>query len=200
MRTAEDVAVTRDVEAVVIPAGNRILIPEGVTVTITQSLGGSYTVITPQGYMARVDGRDADALGKEPTPAPAAPDAAAAPASASAGEGSSPPPAADGAELERRIWDELRTIFDPEIPVNVVDLGLIYGCDLEPGERGGVRVNIRMTMTAPGCGMGDILKGDAEEKIRTLPGVSDAQVEIVWDPPWDMSRMSEAARLELGFG
>ncbi len=195
MRHSEDVEITRDVEAVVIPAGNRILIPEGVTVTITQSLGGSYTVITPQGYMARVDGRDADALGKEPTAAPA-PAAAAKPAE-SANGGS--PAAVDAAELEKAIWDELRTIFDPEIPVNVVDLGLIYECKVAPAGHGS-SVEIAMTMTAPGCGMGDVLRGEAEDKISRLPGVDDVRVDIVWDPPWDMSRMTEAARLELGFG
>jgi len=193
MQRSGEVEITRDVEAVVIPAGNRILIPEGVTVTITQSLGGSYTVITPQGYMARVDGRDADALGLE---------AASAPAAASKPVGSdngSAPAAVDTAAVEKAVWDELRSIFDPEIPVNVVDLGLIYECKVVPGERGAA-VEVAMTMTAPGCGMGDVLRGEAEDKIRRLPGVDDVRVDIVWDPPWDMSRMSDAARLELGFG
>ncbi len=196
MRRSEDVQVTRDVEAVVIPAGNRILIPEGVTVTITQSLGGSFTVITPQGYMARVDGRDADALGKEP----AAPEPAPEPAAAGPEDGEAPaPPAGERARVEAAVWDQLRTIYDPEIPVNIVDLGLIYECAVtEAG--GGLRVEIKMSMTAPGCGMGDVLRGEAEDKIRRLSGVTDARVDIVWDPPWDMSRMSEAARLELGFG
>jgi probable FeS assembly SUF system protein SufT len=194
MRRSEEVEITRDVEAVVIPAGNRILIPEGVTVTITQSLGGSYTVITPQGYMARVDGRDADALGLEPAPAPAA-----APSKPVGSGNGSVPAAVDTAEIEKAVWDELRTIFDPEIPVNVVDLGLIYECKVHAGERG-AEVEVAMTMTAPGCGMGDVLRGEAEDKIRRLPGVEDVRVDIVWDPPWDMSRMSEAARLELGFG
>ena len=195
MRQSEDVEIARDVEAVVIPAGNRILIPEGVTVTITQSLGGSYTVITPQGYMARVDGRDADALGKAPTAAPAA----AAPARTAEPADGGSPVAVDAAAVEKAIWDELRTIFDPEIPVNVVDLGLIYECKVLPAGHG-ASVEIAMTMTAPGCGMGDVLRGEAEEKISRLPGVDDVRVDIVWDPPWDMSRMTEAARLELGFG
>jgi probable FeS assembly SUF system protein SufT len=182
----EEVTILRDVEAVVIPAGHRILIPEGVSVTITQALGGHCTVITPHGYLARVAGQDADALGKEPLAAePAAPAAAGAPPS--------------GEPLEAQVWDQLRTVYDPEIPVNIVDLGLVYGCRLTPEDKG-ARVEVEMTMTAPGCGMGDVLKVEAEEKILGLPGVSSARVEIVWDPPWDQSRMSEAARLELGFG
>jgi probable FeS assembly SUF system protein SufT len=184
VRMSEDAKVTRDVEATVIPAGNRILIPEGVTVTITQSLGGAYTVITPQGYMARVDGRDADALGKEVEAAPAAPCPDGRPC--------------DREAVERGVWDQLRRVYDPEIPVNIVDLGLIYGCTLAEVERG-FRVEVQMTMTAPGCGMGDVLKADAESRIRTVAGVDEAIVEIVWDPPWDQSRMSESARLELGF-
>ena len=179
MRSSEDARVTRDVEATVIPAGNRILIPEGVTVTITQSLGGAYTVITPQGYMARVDGRDADALGKEVESAPAAPCPDGRPC--------------DRETVERGVWDQLKKVYDPEIPVNIVDLGLIYGCVLTELERG-FRVEVQMTMTAPGCGMGDVLKADAESRIRTVAGVDEAIVEIVWDPPWDQSRMSEPAR------
>jgi probable FeS assembly SUF system protein SufT len=186
MTHREEIIVSRDVEAVVIPAGDRILIPEGVPVTLTQSLGGSYTVITPQGYMARVAGKDADALGKpvvEESPEPAA--APGAPVTADA--------------LQEQIWDQLRQVYDPEIPINIVDLGLVYTCEVLPVE-GGYRVSLGMTMTAPGCGMGDVLKADAEERIRSLAGVKDVQAEIVWDPPWDQSRMSEAARLELGFG
>ncbi len=184
MRESEDVKVVRDLEATVIPAGNRILIPEGVTVTITQSLGGAYTVITPQGYMARVDGRDADALGKVAAAPPAAPCPDGRPC--------------DRETVEREVWEQLKMVYDPEIPVNIVDLGLIYGCTLSERERGFL-VEVQMTMTAPGCGMGDVLKADAESRIRTVPGVAEAVVEIVWDPPWDQSRMSDAARLELGF-
>jgi probable FeS assembly SUF system protein SufT len=187
MKTMEEVMTTRDVEAVVIPAGDRILIPEGVPVTITQALGGSYTVVTPHGYMARIAAADADAIGK-----PVAGGGEDAKGSPSTG-------AAPGKPVEDRVWDELRTVYDPEIPVNIVDLGLIYACRVTEGESG-ARVEVEMTMTAPGCGMGDVLKAEAEEKIHSVPGVSDVQVEIVWDPPWDQSRMSEAARLELGFG
>ena len=185
----EEVTVRRDVEAVVIPAGNLIMIPEGTTVQITQSLGGSYTVITPHGFLARVSGQDADALGKEPV-ADAKPPAAAA---------SSGAPPSDSKVVEEQVWNELRQVYDPEIPINVVDLGLIYGCKLE-ADSSGYQVQVEMTMTAPGCGMGDVLKADAEDRIRNVAGVSSVHVEIVWDPPWDQGRMSEAARLELGFG
>ena len=186
MRMMEEVTTSRDVEAVVVPAGNRVLIPEGVEVTITQSLGGSYTVVTPQGYMARISAADADALGKKLPASPPAP----------TGEGQGP---ADRETLETQVWDQLKSIYDPEIPINIVDLGLIYKCELVE-EDGKHRVAVDMTMTAPGCGMGDVLKVEAEEKICALPGISGCAVEIVWDPPWDQSRMSEAARLELGFG
>ena len=186
MREHQNVTVIRDVEAVLIPAGDKVLIPEGVTVTITQSLGGSYTVVTPHGNLARISGRDADALGLRPTHE--------APPAASPGE-----PASDANTLRAGVMDQLRQIYDPEIPINIVDLGLIYGCDLAP-EGAGHRVEIQMTMTAPGCGMGDVLKVEAEDRVRGLPGVSDVRVEIVWEPAWDQSRMSEAARLELGFG
>jgi probable FeS assembly SUF system protein SufT len=134
--------------------------------------------------MARVDGRDADALGKEVEATPAAPCADGRPC--------------DRETVERGVWEQLKQVYDPEIPVNIVDLGLIYGCTLTEAERG-FRVEIQMTMTAPGCGMGDVLKADAESRVRSVPGVDDALVEIVWDPPWDQSRMSEPARLELGF-
>jgi probable FeS assembly SUF system protein SufT len=101
--------------------------------------------------------------------------------------------------IEEQVWEQLRMVYDPEIPINIVDLGLIYECNLVPEEKG-VRVEIKMTMTAPGCGMGDVLKVEAEDRVKSVPGVSNAHAEIVWDPPWDQSRMSDAARLELGFG
>ena len=108
-------------------------------------------------------------------------------------------PPSDSKGVEENVWNELRQVYDPEIPINIVDLGLIYTCKLEP-DPSGYRVAIDMTMTAPGCGMGDVLKADAEDRIRSVAGVSSVHVEIVWDPPWDQSRMSDAARLELGFG
>jgi len=186
MNMQQDIIVTRDVDAVLIPAGNRVLVPEGVTVRIMQSLGGSYTILTPHGQLARISGKDADALGL----APVAETAAAKSTDVSASEDA----VRDG------VMDELKQVFDPEIPVNIVDLGLVYGCDLKPAEGGGYTVEIQMTMTAPGCGMGDVLKVEAEDRVRGVPGVKDAHVEIVWEPAWDQTRMSEAARLELGFG
>ena len=183
----QEIQVSRDVDAVLIPAGNRVLIPEGVTVVITQSLGGSYTVLTPHGQLARISGKDADALGLTPVVESAGTKATA---TADVSEGA----------VREGVMAELKQIFDPEIPVNIVDLGLVYTCDLKPADGGGYNVEIHMTMTAPGCGMGDVLKVEAEDRARTVPGVKDAHVEIVWEPAWDQPRMSEAARLELGFG
>jgi probable FeS assembly SUF system protein SufT len=186
MRGNEEITVVRDVEATLIPAGNKVMIPEGVSVTLTQALGGSYTVVTPHGFLARIEGKDADALGKTAPPA-----TEGEPASSGAAPGSS--------GIEAAVWEQLRLIYDPEIPINIVDLGLIYACRIHP-EGDGARVEIEMTMTAPGCGMGDVLRAEAEDRIGRIPGVSGTRVDIVWDPPWDQSRMSEAARLELGFG
>ena len=183
----QEITVSREVDAILIPAGTRVLIPEGVTVVLTQSLGGSYTLLTPHGQLARIAGKDADALGLTP---------AAETGTARTAD------AEDLSEASVRdsVMAELKQIFDPEIPVNIVDLGLVYTCDLKPAEGGGYTVEIRMTMTAPGCGMGDVLKVEAEDRARTVPGVKDAHVEIVWEPAWDQTRMSDAARLELGFG
>lgn len=187
MNMQQDIKVSRDVEAVLIPAGNRVLVPEGVTVRIMQSLGGSYTVLTPHGQLARISGKDADALGLAPAPESAAPKESGV---------------ADGSEeaVREAVMGELKQVFDPEIPVNIVDLGLVYACDLRQVEGGGYAVDIQMTMTAPGCGMGDVLKVEAEDRVRGVPAVKDVHVEIVWEPAWDQTRMSEAARLELGFG
>ena len=189
MTSREEVTVTRDVKAVIIPAGNEILIPEGITVVITQTLGGSFTVITPHGYLARISGEDADALGKDPVEEK--------PAAETDGERDNV--LIDAKAVEAEVWEQLRMVYDPEIPINIVDLGLIYECELVPEEKG-IRVKLKMTMTAPGCGMGDVLKADSEERVLGIRGVVGAEAEIVWDPPWDQSRMSDAARLELGFG
>ena len=183
----QDIKVTRDVEAVLIPAGNRVLIPEGVTVRVMQSLGGSHTVLTPHGQLARISGKDADALGMTPV-------AESAATKAASDSGGSEDVVREG------VMAELKKVFDPEIPVNIVDLGLVYACDLKPADGGGYTVEIQMTMTAPGCGMGDVLKVEAEDRVRRVPGVKDVHAEIVWEPAWDQTRMSEAARLELGFG
>jgi len=173
------ITLSREVEATQIPNGWRLKLPAGSTVRITQSLGGSYTVTTDIGYMVRVDAKDADALGITA----AEPQAAAA--------------ATPGEFNEQAVWEQMKQVYDPEIPVNVVDLGLIYGCEIKDVE-GGKRLEVKMSMTAPGCGMGDILKGDVHNKLARLPGVKEVQVDIVFEPPWNPGMMSEAARLKLG--
>jgi len=184
MRESEPIALLRDVEVVEIPAGTRSLLPAGTHVLLTQTLGGNYTVMTVDGYLFRIDGRDADALGKDVR---AVDPRLAAPAGAVAGP-------VDIALVQ----DQLRTVYDPEIPVNIMDLGLVYRCEAVPIAGGGNRIEIDMTMTAPGCGMGEFLKQDVEEKLHAVPGVSEVQVNIVWEPLWDREMMSEAARLQLG--
>jgi probable FeS assembly SUF system protein SufT len=172
------IVLARDCEATRIPSGASAVLPAGTRVTITQTLGGHFTVTTEDGALLRIADKDADALGE----------AAAAPA-----------PMVEGPFEEERVWEQLRTVFDPEIPVNLVDLGLIYRCQAVPLLDGGHRVEIDMSMTAPGCGMGDVLKEDVRRKVQGVPGVREVAVEVVWDPPWDASRMSDAARLQLGW-
>jgi len=183
MSVAQLIKLTRPVQVTAIPSGEQGMLPPDAEVRITQSLGGAYTVMTNHGYMYRVDVKDADALGITPDPNKEK----AAQQTAPAGEFS-----------EQNVWQQLKTVFDPEIPVNVVDLGLIYGCDISPLEDGGKKIDVKMTMTAPGCGMGNVLKADVESKLSGLPGVKQVQVEVVFDPPWTPVRMSEAARLQLG--
>jgi probable FeS assembly SUF system protein SufT len=178
MQMRKEATVSREVAAREIPSGTPITLRVGDPVVITQSLGGSYTVMTPVGFLARIDGKDADAIG-EPV----------AIADAAAQEGKSP---------EELAWDQLRTCFDPEIPVNIVDLGLVYGCTLTPLSEGGNRIDVKFTLTAPGCGMGDVLREDIKGKLLTIPGVKDADVQVVFDPPWGMQMMSDAAKLQLG--
>lgn len=177
---SEPISLARDCPAILIPSGRPVTLPKGSTVSVVQTLGGSYTVRTDRGWLARIGDHDADALGYE--------------GSERCDERTRGPERFD---LEAVI-EQLRGVYDPEIPINVVDLGLIYGCDAYEAP-GGQRVEIKMSMTAPGCGMGDVLKADAEARVRTIPGVAEVDVELVWDPPWTMARMSEAARLELGF-
>jgi probable FeS assembly SUF system protein SufT len=165
-----------------IPSGERVLLNQGTEVRITQSLGGCHTVMGV-GVMARIDGKDADALGlaaEAPVPEPGA---------------QAPAP---GPLDEETVWQVLRTCYDPEIPVNVVDLGLIYDLNLQTLPTGKHQVTVKMTLTAPGCGMGDVLAKDVSHKIMELPGVAEANVELVWDPPWHQTMMTEAARLQLG--
>ena len=174
----------RNCPAVEIPSGRHVTLLEGEQVVLVQTLGGSFTIQSDQGYLARVAGADAAALGlDEPDPTIEVVDEVTV--------------ESEKFDLER-VMEELKTVFDPEIPINVVDLGLVYACDALPLADGTHRVEIKMSMTAPGCGMGDVLAEDARARVLALAGVSEVDVELVWDPPWDMSRMSEAARLELG--
>ena len=175
------VIVSRDIDATMIPAGTPVQIPQGTEVTITQALGGTYTVMGP-GLMARVSGKDADAIGfakDEPLKV-------------------TTPPEYTGPVKVDDVWEQLKSCYDPEIPVNIVDLGLVYDCQVTPLPEGGNRVDVKMTLTAPGCGMGGVIASDAEQKIRDVPGVADVHVEVVWDPIWNQSMMSDAARLQLG--
>jgi probable FeS assembly SUF system protein SufT len=178
-QTSDPFRLHRDCDAVMVPQGDRVSLPAGQVGYITQALGGSFTVYS-EGNLFRIAGIDADALGKEP---PAAIELAA--------------DAAD-ADVEKLVWEQLRTCFDPEIPVNIVELGLIYDCDLERMDDGQRKVNVRMTLTAPGCGMGEILVDDVRTKIEMIPTVIEADVDLVFDPPWNQTMMSEAARLETG--
>jgi len=179
---SERVELARDCEAVQIPAGHPVTLPKGTAAFITQSLGGSYTLQVPSyGGLFRIAANDADALGKEVVAAPA-------PA-----EG-----ATDGQSLEAQVWETLKTCYDPEIPVNVVDLGLVY--DMKISELGGGtnKVEVKMTLTAPGCGMGGHIAQDARMRLLELPGIEEADVEIVWDPPWSPQMISEEGRQLLG--
>ena len=178
MKMQKEVTTTREIEAREIPSGTKLMIPEGTPLAITQSLGGSYTVMTPYGSMVRIDGKDADAIGEDAV--------------------SSPEEAAGGKTTEELAWDQLRTCYDPEIPVNIVDLGLVYQCGATPLPEGGSKVEVRFTLTAPGCGMGDVLREDIKGKLLSLPDVKEADVQVLFDPPWNMSMMSEAAKLQLG--
>jgi probable FeS assembly SUF system protein SufT len=174
----EQVTLTRDCDAIQIPDGTPLTLSGGTPVVITQSLGGTYTVTTPYGQMARIDERDADALGKEAAPSP--------------GEST------ERGSLEEQVWGQLRKCYDPEIPVNIVDLGLVYDCQVEPRPDGRTKVAVKMTLTAPGCGMGDVLAQDVRRRLEEVSGVAEADVEVVFDPQWSMDMMSEAARLQLG--
>lgn len=177
----EEIIFSRNAEAIMIPSGEKVLVPKGAQATITQSLGGTYTLITDRGLMVRISGDEVEAIGKT-------------------SQASSEVKAEEltPEKLEEMVWDALKTCFDPEIPVNIVDLGLVYLCELEDAEDGGKNVKIKMTLTAPGCGMGPVLASDVKMKVENLSGVKNADVEVVFDPVWDRSMMSEAARLQLG--
>ena len=179
MNRTENITLKRDCAALSIPAGTPIILPQGTEVTVTQTLGGTYTVIGPGG-LARIDGRNADALGFE------------------AKSQGNKPAEPGGPVDEKAIWDQMKTCYDPEIPVNIVDLGLIYDCQITPRDEGGNKVHIKMTLTAPGCGMGPAIAQDVESRVGDVPGVAEVRVEVVWDPMWTQGMMSEAARLQLG--
>ena len=182
MHTGEKIALKRACRAIEIPSGFPYVIPENATVAIMQQLGGSYTVIAQDsGRMYRIEANDADALGL------------------STGAASQAPAAPQGELTEQMVRDELKNVYDPEIPVNVVDLGLIYSSIIQPHERGGHLIDVKMSMTAPGCGMGNVIKADVERRLLQLPNVTEVRVEVVFDPPWHPGLMSDAAKLQLGF-
>lgn len=175
----EAVTVQRDVRAVIVPAGIEVKLKAGQAGFITQALGGSFTLYI-EGNLFRIAGEDADAIGMQATKAPEL------------------PPGATEEDVRNLVWDQLKTCFDPEIPINVVDLGLIYSCNVAAAGEGLRKIDIQMTLTAPGCGMGEILVADVKEKLEVIPTVGEANVELVFDPPWDRSMMSESARLQTG--
>ena len=182
-RTDEPIELRRDCQVVAVPAGHTLILPQGTEVMITQSLGGSFTLLVPSyGGLFRLSNHDADAVGREPRPA-----------ETPAGSGE----ALSGEALEREVWQMLKTCFDPEIPVNIVDLGLIYDLQISTLS-GGARVDVKMTLTAQGCGMGTSIAADARNKILDLPGVVEADVLVVWDPPWTPEKISPEGRALLG--
>ncbi len=180
MQIGEMIELNRECKAIEIPSGLHRVLPAGTKVRISQYLGSGYTVLSEYGCMFRIDVVDSNALGLEPPPTASQVDT-------------------EGTFSEKLVWDQLKTVYDPEIPVNVVDLGLIYTCDVAPADQGGKKIDIKMSMTAPGCGMGNVLKADIEGKLSRLPEVKQVDVQVVFDPPWHPGLMSEAAKLQLGF-
>lgn len=175
----ERVELSRECEGVQVPAGNKMMLEKGLEAFITQSLGGTFTVQVPAyGGLFRIAGKDADALGKTPAEAGGA--------------------EMKATDLESMVWEQLKTCYDPEIPVNIVDLGLVYGMEVKDADDGTKKVEIKMTLTAQGCGMGASIAMDARHKIMTLPGVSEADVDLVWDPPWTPQMISPEGRERLG--
>ena len=176
---SELITVERDCEAILIPSGDPIKLIKGTHVRITQALGGDYTLFV-NGNLVKISGADADAIGKDPE------------------EKKSAVPTTTGEPVqEEQVWEQLRTVYDPEIPINIVELGLIYDLQIKD-QKEGSQVHLKMTLTAPGCGMGPAIAMDAEMKIRNIPSVKDVQVEIVWEPLWGREMMSDEAKLQLG--
>ena len=178
-RSSEPVHFERDCSAVMVPQGDSVTLPAGSYGYITQALGGSYTVFV-EGNLFRIAGKDGDAIGKEAPP------------------GLELPEGAGDEDVEKLVWEQLRTCFDPEIPFNIVDLGLIYEVDIKHLDDGRREVDVRMTLTAPGCGMGEVIANEVNEKVLNLPRVEECTVNLVFDPPWDRSMMTEEAKLALG--
>jgi probable FeS assembly SUF system protein SufT len=183
MKQDKPIILKRDCAAVLVPSGESTILGAGSMVWLTQSLGGSYTAMTDLGHMVHIDGQDGDALGMAAV-------SSLKPEDSVTGESIE--------TIEKRVWNQLRSCFDPEIPVNVVDLGLIYHCGVTRLAQGGYRSEVRFTLTARGCGMGQFLKQDIRKKLLAVPGVREAEVELVWDPPWGQNMISDAAKLQLG--
>jgi len=175
----EERTLSRAVDVTVVPYGDALTLEAGSIVYLMQALGGSFTAMTERGYMVRIDGQDADAIGETP-PAPPSPEEEA------------------GKSVEQRVWDQLKTCYDPEIPINIVELGLVYSCEVQERPEGGHRVAVQFTLTAPGCGMGDFLREDIRRKVLSVAGVAEADVQMAFTPPWSSAMMSDAARLQLG--
>ena len=175
----ENITLSRDCEATLIPFGNSFTLKKGDEVKITQALGGSYTVMA-RGSLFRIESKDADAIGKEII------------------ETSDDKNEITGYAVKKDVWDVLKTCYDPEIPVNMVDLGLIYSCELKNEKKGGTNIEIKMTLTAPGCGMGPAIAEDARNKVFQVPGIFDVNIHLVWDPQWNRDMMTEEAKLQLG--
>lgn len=182
MHENTEFTLSRDTDAIQIPSGEKLMLPAGTHGVITQTLGGSYTIATPYG-LSRIADKDLDALGLEK------PDTS----------NGAPKRNSDGGPVdEKDVWEQLKQCYDPEIPVNIVDLGLVYDCRLSKKDDGGTRVEVKMTLTAPGCGMGPAIAHDAQSKILSIDGVDEADVQLVWDPPWNQNMISEAGRMKLG--
>ena len=175
----EPFTISRDVDAVIVPAGVSVKLRSGQNGYVTQALGGSFTVYV-EGNLFRIAGKDADAIGQELAPPPAL------------------PPDASDEDVKTLAWEQMRSCYDPEIPINIVDLGLVYSCEIARDEAGERIVEIKMTLTAPGCGMGEVLVQDVKDKVEVIPTIKRADVELVFDPPWNQSMMSDAARLQTG--
>src|SRR5438067_1606681 len=182
MHEDTEFTLSRDTDAVQIPSGQKLMLPAGTRGVITQTLGGSYTIATPYG-LSRIADKDLDALGMEKP---------------QGSDGARKTGGAGGPVDEKAVWEQLKQCYDPEIPVNIVDLGLVYDCQLIKKDEGGTRVEVKMTLTAPGCGMGPAIAHDAQSKILSIDGVDEADVQLVWDPPWNQNMISEAGRMKLG--